>query len=114
MTIFYHPSCLEYSSPGHPERPERIARTAPLLKHRHSAWEWREPRAATDDELLRAHSRQHIERVTNAHEDFDRDTPFYPKIAMHARHSAGAAVQAARAALRGQRAFSLMRPPGHH
>jgi acetoin utilization deacetylase AcuC-like enzyme len=114
MTIFYHPSCLEYSSPGHPERPERIARTAPLLKHRHSAWEWREPRAATDDELLRAHSRQHIERVTNAHEDFDLDTPFYPKIAMHARHSAGAAVQAARAALRGQRAFSLMRPPGHH
>ena len=27
MTIFYDPRCLEYSSPGHPERPERIART---------------------------------------------------------------------------------------
>ena len=114
MRISYDPRCLEYSSPGHPERPERIARTAPLIKQRHPDWEWRVPEAATDNELLRAHSRQHIERVTNAHEDFALDTPFYPKIAMHARHSAGAAVQAARAALRGQRAFSLMRPPGHH
>src|SRR5437667_11883112 len=33
---------------------------------------------------------------------------------MYARHSAGAAIEAARAALRGEPAFSLMRPPGHH
>src|SRR6266403_1745925 len=61
MTIFYDPRCLEYSRPGHPERPERIARTVPLLKDRHPEWEWQRPRAATDDELLRAHSRQHVE-----------------------------------------------------
>ena len=43
MTIFYNPHCLEYSTPGHPERPDRIARTAPLIKERHPEWQWREP-----------------------------------------------------------------------
>jgi acetoin utilization deacetylase AcuC-like enzyme len=114
MTIFYDPNCLEYSSPGHPERPERIARTAPVLKDRHPDWEWRKPTAATDAQLLRAHSREHVEGVANALEHFDLDTPLYPNIEVHARHSAGAAIEATRSALRGEAAFSLMRPPGHH
>ena len=114
MTIFYDPCCLEYSKPGHPERPERIARTAPLLKDRHHEWKWQRSPAATDEELLRAHSRQHIERISSAWEEFDLDTPFYPNIAMYARYSAGAAVEATCTALRGEPAFSLMRPPGHH
>ena len=114
MTIFYDPCCLEYSSPGHPERPERITRTVPLLKDRHPEWEWQRPRATTDDELLRAHSREHIERVAKRREDFDLDTPYYPSIEAYARQSAGAAIEAARMALRGEPTFSLMRPPGHH
>ena len=114
MTIFYDPRCLEYSSSGHPERPDRIARTAPVIKDRHSAWEWQRPRPATDDELLRAHSRQHIEHVAASRQGFDLDTPFYPNIEAYARRSAGAAIETARAAFRGEPAFSLMRPPGHH
>src|SRR5438874_5147301 len=114
MTIFYDPRCLEYSSPGHPERPDRISRTAPLIKDRHPEWDWREPILASDDELLRAHSREHIERVATPREDFDPDTPLYPNIEAYARRSAGGAIEAARAALRGEPAFSLMRPPGHH
>ena len=114
MTIFYDPSCLEYSSPGHPERPERIARTAPLLKERHADWKWRQPAIATDAQLLRAHSRKHVEAVSNALGHFDLDTPFYPNIEVQARRSAGAAIDAMRSALRGEPAFSLMRPPGHH
>ena len=114
MTVFYDPRCLEYSSPGHPERPERIARTAPLLKERHHDWKWQSPHTATDDQLLRAHSREHIEAISRARNDFDLDTPFYPNIATLARISAGAAIATATAALRGEAAFSLMRPPGHH
>ena len=102
MTIFYDPRCLEYSSPGHPERPERIARTAPFLKDRHPDWEWRKPTAVTDGQLLRAHSREHVKRVANALEHFDLDTLLYPNIEAHARRSAGAAIEATRCALRGE------------
>jgi acetoin utilization deacetylase AcuC-like enzyme len=114
MIIFHHESCLDYSAPGHPERPARIARTVPLLKERHPDWEWRTPEPASEGAVLRAHSRDHVERIRNARRDFDADTPVYPKIYEHALRSAGAAIEAVHAALSGERAFSLMRPPGHH
>jgi acetoin utilization deacetylase AcuC-like enzyme len=114
MTIFHDPRCLEYSSAGHPERPERISRTVPLLKDRHADWEWRKPAAASDTQLLRAHSKKHINRIGTSQDAFDADTAFYPGIEAHARRSTGAAIAATRSALQGERAFSLMRPPGHH
>jgi acetoin utilization deacetylase AcuC-like enzyme len=114
MIIFHDPHCVEYSAPGHPERPARIARTVPILKDRHRDWEWREPVSATDEQLQRAHSKEHLELIRNPIGDFDADTPTYPKIDRYARQSAGAAIETARAALKGDRAFSLMRPPGHH
>jgi acetoin utilization deacetylase AcuC-like enzyme len=114
MIIFHDGSCQEYSAPGHPERPARIARTVPLLKARHPDWEWRIPEPASEAVVSRAHSRDHLERIKNALRDFDADTPAHPKIYEHALRSAGAAVEAAQAALPGKRAFSLMRPPGHH
>src|SRR3979490_2732231 len=114
MIIFYDESCLEYSAPGHPERPARIAHSVPLLKERHPDWEWRAPEPASEAALLRAQSRDHLERIRNARRDFDADTPFYPNIYELALRSAGAAIEAAHAAVSGERAFSLMRPPGHH
>jgi acetoin utilization deacetylase AcuC-like enzyme len=114
MVIFHDPRCVEYSAPGHPERPDRILRAVPALKDRHPDWEWRIPEPAIEAAVLRAHSREHLERIRNATRDFDADTPVYPKIYEHALRSAGAAMEVARAALRGERAFSLMRPPGHH
>jgi acetoin utilization deacetylase AcuC-like enzyme len=114
MIIFHDASCLEYSAPSHPERPARIARSVPLLKKRHPDWEWRSPELASEAAVLRAHSREHLERIRSATRDFDADTPVYPKIYEHALRSAGAAIEAVRAALSDERAFSLMRPPGHH
>lgn len=64
--------------------------------------------------LLRAHSRQHLDSVRTAASDFDVDTPAYPRIYDYALRSAGAAVDVARSAIKGNAAFSLMRPPGHH
>jgi acetoin utilization deacetylase AcuC-like enzyme len=114
VIVFHDPRCVEYSAPGHPERPARITRTVPLLKDRHPKWKWREPRAVTNEELLRAHSREHIELVKTPGSDFDLDTPAYQNIYNYALKSAGAGIETARAALAGERAFALMRPPGHH
>jgi acetoin utilization deacetylase AcuC-like enzyme len=114
VQIFYDLRCAAYGRLGHPERPDRLLRTVPFLKGRHADWDWREPRAASDQELLRAHSQEHLAHVANPEEDFDLDTPAYPNADFYARQSAGAAIEVARAALGGERAFSLMRPPGHH
>jgi acetoin utilization deacetylase AcuC-like enzyme len=114
MIIFHDPRCVEYSGPGHPERPGRITGSVATLKNRHPEWEWRKPIVADEIALLRAHSADHIARIKMAVRDFDMDTPAYPNIYEHALHSAGAAIEAARAGVSGQHTFSLMRPPGHH
>ena len=114
MLILHDPHCVEYSAPGHPERPTRITRTVPLLKDRHPTWKWREPRTATEKELLRAHSAEHVAGIKNPDGDFDLDTPAYPKIYDYALKSAGAGIEATRSALKGERVFVLNRPPGHH
>jgi acetoin utilization deacetylase AcuC-like enzyme len=63
---------------------------------------------------LRAHSASHLARLRAPDGDFDGDTPALPEIELHARRAAGQAIRAARLALAGDTAFSLMRPPGHH
>lgn len=114
MIIFHDLRCTDYSQPGHPEHPARIAKSASFLREQHSDWEWRQPTAASEDMLLRAHSPRHVERIRAAAEDFDGDTPVYADIFEHALRACGAASAVADEALQGNRAFSLMRPPGHH
>ncbi len=114
MVIFHDPRSAEYSSAGHPERPARVTSSAHHLRTAHPEWEWRQPREVSDEALRRAHSAEHVARVRAAAHDFDADTPAYKGIFGHAARASGAACAVAQASLGGERAFSLMRPPGHH
>ncbi len=113
MLIFSDSRCLAYQAEGHPERAFRVAATETLLRGRHPEWEWPAFEAATQEDLLRAHSEAHLRRLLLS-QDFDEDTAYHHGIDEIARLASGAALAATGAALAGNRAFALMRPPGHH
>jgi acetoin utilization deacetylase AcuC-like enzyme len=114
MKIFTDERCLEYGSPGHPERPERVAATLQRLRSQTGLpIEWSQPAPAPDAAILRAHSARLLARLDEPR-DFDADTPWFPGILNHARRSAGGALAALQYARAGETAFSLLRPPGHH
>jgi acetoin utilization deacetylase AcuC-like enzyme len=72
---------------------------------------WQEGRAATQDEVLRCHTREHVERILSIREPtfFALDTPAGGTTGAAALLAAGTAIEAARAS-----GFALVRPPGHH
>lgn len=112
MKNFYSPACLGYSSPGHPESPDRVQATYEYLKQ--NGYSFTEPQPCTDDDILLAHTPELLESVKKG-SFMDIDTPAYPGIYAIAGLSAGAAIGAALHCLKGgEKAFSLMRPPGHH
>ena len=113
MIIFHDPSCAEYGSHLRPEQPARITRSVAHLQPAHPAWEWRRPPIADEAVLLTAHTPALLKRLQQPG-DIDDDTPHFPGIYDHARRAVGAALAATGAAQAGQKAFSLMRPPGHH
>ena len=114
MILLHDPRCADYGSSLRPEQPARITRSAAHLRAAHPDWTWRIPDAVVPDEtLLLAHTPAHLKRL-GQHRDFDADTPWLPDIADHARRAVSAALAAADLALAGERAFCLMRPPGHH
>lgn len=113
MIIFYDPSCAEYGSSMRPEQPARITRSVTHLQPAHPDWEWRRPPIADEAVLLTAHTPALLKRLQQPG-DIDDDTPHFPGIYDHARRAVGAALAATGAAQAGQKAFSLMRPPGHH
>ena len=121
--LFTHPACLEHD-PGshHPESPDRLrAVLAALNGPEFARLERREaPQAALDD-VLRVHSRRHVERVLGAvprsgHVAIDADTVLSPASGTAALHAAGAVVAAVDAVVADEadNAFCAVRPPGHH
>jgi acetoin utilization deacetylase AcuC-like enzyme len=123
-TILYtHPDCLDHDpGPYHPEAPARLrAVLAALAAPGFAALDRREAPAAELDDLLRVHSRRHVEHILAAvpqagHVALDADTVISAASGRAALHAAGAVVAAVDAVVAGDaaNAFCAVRPPGHH
>ncbi|MBS7655523.1 histone deacetylase [Candidatus Bathyarchaeota archaeon] len=105
MKIVFSKKCLEYSD-WHIESPERVRKAYEILKSK--GYEFIEPKPASEEDILKVHSKEHVERIKNG-DFYDPDTPAYENIYEYARLAAGGAIKAAE-----ENSFSLMRPPGHH
>lgn len=101
----------QYNVPGHPESPVRVKKTYEFLIN--MGYKITEAVPCSEEDILRAHSKRLLDAVKSG-DFFDADTPAVENIYEYAILSAGAAIQAAESALKGENAFSLMRPPGHH
>ena len=106
---------------GHPERPERAqALEALAASFKEQGGEVVEPRSATDEDLLRVHTQEHIDAIVATRGKatmIDEDTFTSPDSDDIARLAAGAVLTGIDRALdgpKGSRSLVLVRPPGHH
>src|SRR3954454_17143125 len=105
--------------PGHPERPERArVFSAVAARWREQGRQVVQPRAATREQLARVHDVAYVDAIAAAAGRavmLAPGTVTSPESYEVALLAAGAAVQAMEHAVdRGEPAFALVRPPGHH
>ena len=121
--LFTHPASLLHVTPeGHPERVDRIKVVNQILGSPHfKELLRREAPLGRDEDILRAHAYEHLERVralspTEGFEYLDPDTAMSPGTLEAALRGVGAATAAVDAVFRGDadNAFCALRPPGHH
>ena len=123
-TLISHSSCHQHHMPeGHPESSERIdAITNQLMASGIDGLLYqRDAPAATDEQLLRVHTPEHLHAITRAIPSegiysFDNDVFLSPQTLRAARHAAGASVLGVDMVMRGETdaVFCNVRPPGHH
>ena len=101
-----------YGAAGHPEAPFRVLRTFERLRAAGHA-PGLPPVSAKAEDVALVHGEGHLKTIEDGTFS-DADTPPYPGMAEIALISLSGALSAADAALSGEPAFSLMRPPGHH
>lgn len=109
--IVFSPQCLEYNFPGHPESPDRVKRTYEYLIKK--GYHFQQAVPCKEEDILLVHHPKHLERV-KSNIFFDPDTPNLENIFEYAILAAGGACQVADKAVKGEKSFSLLRPPGHH
>ncbi|HEX8031022.1 MAG TPA: histone deacetylase [Vicinamibacterales bacterium] len=122
LTIVSSPRFADHVTPvGHPERPERaevLAAVADAFKR--DGGQVIEPRLATDQDLLRVHTQEHIDAIVATRGKatmIDEDTFTSPDSDDIARLAAGAVMTGVDRVLDGppgSHSLVLVRPPGHH
>ncbi|MEE8170520.1 MAG: histone deacetylase [Phycisphaerae bacterium] len=106
--------------PAHPEQPTRLrAVRDALTENPVPGARWGVPQPATRESIKRVHSAAHIDRIESLRGQsafLDVDTTVSPGSVEAVYLGAGAAIDAVTAVVTGdaQRAFALVRPPGHH
>jgi acetoin utilization deacetylase AcuC-like enzyme len=112
---------LDHRGPaGHPERPERISAVGVAVDARSEALTRFAPRAATPEEILRVHSREHFDQIAEASRrapaQVDPDTYISAQSFEVALLAAGGTTELALRVTRGEldSGLAAVRPPGHH
>ncbi|HET9703437.1 MAG TPA: histone deacetylase [Vicinamibacterales bacterium] len=122
LTLVASPRFVDHVTPvGHPERPERaqvLSRVAGEFAKQ--GGRVLDPRPATDADLERVHTREHIDAIVATRGRatmIDEDTFTSPDSEEIARLAAGAVLTGVDQVMDGpprSRALVLVRPPGHH
>jgi acetoin utilization deacetylase AcuC-like enzyme len=121
--IYTHASALQHvTPPGHPERVDRMKAILQVLKSSYfKGVPILEAPRGREQDILRAHSEEHYQRITSIDVDgdfqyLDSDTVMSPGSLEAAMRAVGAATSAVDAVFQGDaaNAFCAMRPPGHH
>lgn len=122
LVLISSPRFVDHVTPaGHPERPERAETLeAVAARFRDGRGTVLEPRSATDEDLARVHTPEHIAGIVARRGRatmIDEDTFTSPDSDDIARLAAGAVLTGVDHVLggpAGSRALALVRPPGHH
>ena len=100
MKIFFHQDFLNHYAFDPAAEPGRLEPALALIEGQYPIIE---PRAASEEEILRVHTARHRQSIAE-------DNLLYHTALL----SAGASLEAAETAAAGEQAFALCRPPGHH
>jgi acetoin utilization deacetylase AcuC-like enzyme len=119
VAVYYHPVFMEHETGEHVENKRRLAVAKQVLEDSDLELEWIAPEPAPLEAIARVHDQEHMETVRSAAERgggwLDADTVVSPRSYDAALVAAGAGLQAVEQSLKsGQKAFMLVRPPGHH
>jgi len=119
--LIYSDKYKQHNTGNHPENQERLNAIVNSLQNE-GIWDKldiKTPETASKDEILRVHTKHHVELIKKFCECgggyIDYDTFAAPKSYETARIAAGGAIKAAKIAFNeSENAYSIARPPGHH
>ncbi len=117
--VFYDPRFLEHDTGQHVENRQRVLAAAEAINRSGLEVEWVSPVPAPEAAVARIHEPAYVGSVRRLANEgggwLDWDTAVSPRSYEVALLAAGAGLGAVDRALdTGQRAFLLLRPPGHH